>query len=167
MFIIWVWFSEVADLSFKFIYGELHSISVVLKCTVTFGVYIHPLVQYIRSKSRGGGVYAEFVQNIPSIRPCATLLCTKSMHLQSSLQCPLRYVCTAAHVDVLAYTYTSEEIYCTCKPESWYKLQGGHIPYYKLPLCKTLTLKWGTDVYSRVCLYSACYSTCFHVAVAH
>ena len=49
--------------------------------TVKFGVYAHPLVQYIRSKSGvggvAGGVYSEFVQNIPSIRPCITFVYRK------------------------------------------------------------------------------------------
>ena len=41
----------------------------------------------------------------------------------------------------------------------WYKLWGGRIYQYKLPLCMTLAPKNGVGVYSRVCLYSEIYDT--------
>ena len=56
------------------------------------------------------------------------------MHLQSSLQRPLRYVCITVSVDLLAYTYALVEIYDVYKPEPWYKLCGGCILVQITPL---------------------------------
>ena len=113
-------------------------------CTVKFGVYAHPLVQYIHSKSvgrGGGGAYAH-----------APLLCTESMHLQSTcLQRPRRYVCTTASVDLLAYTHASK--FTTSINRSHGTNCGVGIYWYKLPHCKTLALKWeGGGLYSKFLL---------------
>ena len=60
------------------------------------------------------------------------------MHLQSSLQCPHRSVCTTASVDLLGYTDAAlVEIYM-----SWQNCQAG-IHWYRFPICTTLTLIWG------------------------
>ena len=66
--------------------------------------------------------------------PMYHFLCTESMHLQSSLQCPLGCVCAAAPVDLLAYTYASVEIYYMYTAESRYKLRGGRILLQITPL---------------------------------
>ena len=42
-------------------------------------------------------------------------------------------MCTAASVDLLAYTYAAVEIYYLYKPESWYKLHGGCILVQSAP----------------------------------
>ena len=65
-------------------------------------------MQYIRSKSGWGWAFTPNSYKIFWVYAHVPLLCTESMHLQSSLQRPLRYVSTAASVDLLA-----ESWYCT------------------------------------------------------
>ena len=59
------------------------------------------------------------------------------MHLQSSLQCLRRYVCTYdgihSYVDLLD-TCAWVETYYMYKLESWYKLRGGRVLVQIIPL---------------------------------
>ena len=68
-------------------------------------------MQYTRSKSGGGHLLRIRTKLIIRAYAHVPHSCTESMHLQSSLQCPCRYACTAAFIDQLAYTNASVEIY--------------------------------------------------------
>ena len=106
-------------------------------CTVQFGVSCKILQVYAR---------------VP-------LLCTESMHVQSTVVCSAHFgmiVCTMASVDLLAYTctYASVEIYCMFTTESWYNLRGGRILVQITPFAKL----WPniTVHHYKYCIVTAC-----------